>query len=329
MAASARDARTKLDGKQRLRRRWLTWLRMMRYGANNFSRNLWLTTAATAVMTITLLTVFTTLTSRAMLNDTVQELRQSINIAVFLKSDISEKDVSTLKKRLEAQPNVQRVVYISSEEGRTKYIAENIEPGDVEQLQTFAESDVTLPAKFDINVDDPAKISNIDKLLREDRDFQRNLSTDVETQLDQTKRGAIAEIASWSRTAERLGFVATIIFVTISTLIIFNTIRMAIFNRKEEIQMMKLIGADKNFIRGPFVVEAIMYGFIAALIATSLGYFGVFALREAIAEKGVAIDGLANTLTVFAPVVLLGMIILGSVIGIISSRLAVRKYLKV
>ena len=59
--------------------------------------------------------------------------------------------------------------------------------------------------------------------------------------------------------------------MAISSLIIFNTIRMAIFNRKDEIQMMKLIGADRNFIRGPFIVEAIVYGFIAALIATWLG----------------------------------------------------------
>lgn len=329
MSTAKRDARAKLGGKQRLRRRWLTWLRMIRYGANNFTRNLWLTTAATAVMTITLLTVFTTLTARTMLNDTVQDLRQNINIAVFLKSDISDKDVATLQKRLENEPNVRKVTFVSSEEGRERYIQENIEPGDVEQLQTFAESDVTLPAKFDINVDDPSRIQNIDKLISEDRDFQRNLSTDVETQLDQTKRGAIAEIANWGRTAERLGVVATIVFVTISTLIIFNTIRMAIFNRKEEIQMMKLIGADKNFIRGPFVIEAVMYGFVAALLATGLGYLGVFALRDTVAQKGIAIDSLVDTLTVFSPLVLLGMIMLGAVIGIISSRLAVRKYLKV
>lgn len=329
MSASARDARTKLASKQRFRRKYLTWLRMTRYGANNFTRNAWLTTAATAVMTVTLLIVFTTLTSRAMLNDTVKELRSNINLSVFLKSDISDKDAKALKTRLEKEPNVKRVTYITSEEGRKKYIEENIEPGDTEQLQTFAESDVTLPAKLEINVEDPSQIKNIDKLITEDRDFQRNLSTDVDSQLDQTKRGAIGEIANWSRTAERVGLGATVVFVTISTLIIFNTIRMAIFNRKEEIQMMKLIGADKGFIRGPFVVEAVMYGFFAALLATGLGYFGLFSLRDAIASKGVAVDSLISTLTVYSPIILSGMILLGALIGIISSRLAVRRYLKV
>ena len=64
------------------------------------------------------------------------------------------------------------------------------------------------------------------------------------------------------------GSIATVVFVVISSLVVFNTIRMAIFNRKDEIEMMKLIGAERSFIRGPFIVEAIMYGFIAAIIAT-------------------------------------------------------------
>lgn len=322
------DTTAKKTSNKRLRRKWLTWLRMFRYGANNFTRNAWLTTAATAVMTITLLIVFTTLASRTMLNDTVSELRQNINLAIYLKSDIKDKDVDVLKKRLLAEDNVRRVIFISSTDGREQYIKENIDPEDTEQLNTFAESGVVLPAKFDINVEDPSKIKNLDTLITKDRDFQRNLSTDIES-LEVTKRGAIAEIANWSRTAERVGLFATIVFVTISTLIIFNTIRMAIFNRRDEIEMMKLIGADKGFIRGPFVVEAVMYGFVAALLATALGYFGVFSLRNTIAEKGVAVNSLIDTLTVFAPLILLAMIGLGALIGIVSARLAVRRYLKV
>jgi cell division transport system permease protein len=325
----AKSTRTRLSNKQHLRRRWLTWLRMVRYGVNNFSRNAWLTTAATAVMTITLLIVFTTLTSRMMLTDTVQHLRENINLSIYLKSDISDKDAKNLQKRLEQLPNVRRVNYITSDEGRKKYIEENITPGDVEQLQTLSDSGVQLPAKLEVNVDDPSKVSNIDSLVKNDRDFQRNLSPDVDTQLDQTKRGAISEISNWGKTAERVGIVATIVFVTISTLIIFNTIRMAIFNRKEEIQMMKLIGADKRFIRGPFVVEAVMYGFFAALLATGLGYLGLFSFQKPIADKGIAVKGLIDTLTILSPFVLLGMILLGSLIGVISARLAVRRHLKV
>ena len=112
-------------------------------------------------------------------------------------------------------------------------------------------------------------------------------------------------------------------------LIIFNTIRMAIFNRRDEIEMMKPIGADKSFIRGPFVVEAVMYGFFAALIAAGIGYFAVLRFGYVFAEKGIAVAHLNGILINYAPLVLLMMILLGSLIGVISSRLAVRRYLKV
>ena len=103
---------------------------------------------------------------------------------------------------------------------------------------------------------------------------------------------------------------------------------MAIFNRKDEIQMMKLIGAERSFIRGPFVVEAVMYGFIAALIATAAGYGLLFFAREPIARYGVPVDGLLSTMTTYVGLILLAMILIGAIIGVISSLIATRKYLK-
>lgn len=328
MAEEQKSARTKLRDNKRFRRKYLTWLRMMRYGANNFTRNAWLTTAATAVMTITLLIIFTTVAARTVLNDTVSRERENINLSIFLKSDIEGDDMQALKKKLESEDNVKRVAFVSSEEGREIYIKQNLDPNDVEGLKTLAESEVSFPAKFEINVEDPDRLEPIEKLIKEDELFKENLF-DGARQLDGDRRSAIKTISTWASTAERAGIFATAIFVSISMLIVFNTIRMAIFNRRDEIEMMKLIGADKGFIRGPFVVEAVMYGFFAALIATTLGYFGLVTFQAQIASYGIAIDDLVKTLVVFSPLVLVSMIVLGAIIGIISSRLAVRRYLKV
>jgi cell division protein FtsX len=110
---------------------------------------------------------------------------------------------------------------------------------------------------------------------------------------------------------------------------VFNTIRMAIFNRKDEIQMMKLIGADRNFIRGPFVVEAVVYGFIAAVLATAIGITLLFTTKDKLIDYDVAIQGTIDFTTTYLGFVLLGMILLGAIIGIISSLLATRRYLKI
>ena len=164
--------------------------------------------------------------------------------------------------------------------------------------------------------------------MKSDQTFRSNLF-DESRKLDGDNRSAIKTISGWATTADRIGLVATVIFVAISTLIVFNTIRMAIFNRRDEIEMMKLIGADKGFIRGPFVVEAVMYGFIAALISTGIGYFALVTFRGQIAGWGIAINDLADNMLLFLPVVVAAMILLGALIGIVSARLAVRRYLKV
>lgn len=328
MAEQQKAAKKKLRDNKKFRRKYLTGVRMMRYGANNFTRNAWLTTAATAVMTITLLIIFTTIVARTMLNDTVGQLRKNISLSIFLKSEIEENDVNMLRQKLENDENVKRVSFISSEEGRKIYIQQNLDPNDVEGLKTLAESEITIPAKFDINVENPDDLESIEKLINEDEDFEDWLFVGA-SQLDSDTRSAIGTISDWASTAERAGLVATIIFVAISMLIVFNTIRMAIFNRREEIDMMKLIGADKGFIRGPFVVEAVMYGFFAAIIATALSYFGLITFQAQIASYGIAVNELMSTLVLFSPLVLLAMIVLGAIIGIISSRLAVRRYLKV
>ena len=324
--ADKKASRTKLRDNKRVGRAYLTWIRMFRYGVNNFTRNAWLTTAATAVMTITLLIVFSTVVARTMLSDTVTDLRQNIKLAIFLKSDIDPADVVYLRDKLKNDSNVKTVDFVSTVEGRKIYLAQNVNVNDKEQLETLA--DISIPAKFDITVLDPDKVDSIESLMKNDRTFRDNLF-DESRKLDGDNRSAIKTISGWASTADRVGLFATIVFVAISTLIVFNTIRMAIFNRRDEIEMMKLIGADKNFIRGPFVVEAVMYGFFAAVIATALGYFALLTFRGQIAGWGIAVDRLANDMVLFSPFVALAMLVLGALIGVISARLAVRRYLKV
>ncbi|MBC7746763.1 ABC transporter permease [Pedobacter sp.] len=328
--AKSKGPRIKMFQSKKFRRQWLTSLRMVRYGANNFTRNIWLTTAATAVMTITLLIVFTTVIARDVLSATVTELRQKVDVSVYLKSDISTKDAASLRQTTLSDANVTGVRYIPSEQAKKDYIATEVGGNDIDQLQTLSELDInTFPAEFRIAVKDPDQLASLETLVKNDKGFQEFMNPDLAPTFAGDRRTVIDTISGWAKTAERVGLIASTVFVAISMLIVFNTIRMAIFSRKEEIQMMKLIGADKNFIRGPFVVEAVMYGFIAALLATSLGYFGLLALEPKIASYGVAIGAIKDDLVLYAPLILVSMIVIGSMIGVISSRLAVRRYLKV
>lgn len=323
------DVHAQLGGNKRLRRRWITWTRMVRYGVNNFTRNAWLTTAATAVMTITLLIIFVAFFARLMLNDTVDSIRRQVDIPINLRADITDEELQSVRQKLESQSNVVEVTYVSLEQSKSEFI--NKSELSAAELQTISE--LPNPPFYPILkvvVVDPTDTSQLAELVANDREIKDALNKNpaLAPAFDGKKKLVIETISSWATTAERAGLVAGIVFVAISMLIIFNTIRMAIFSRKDEIEMMKLIGANKGFIRGPFVVEAVMYGFIAALFATAIGVSAFVSIEPQLSAYGIATTDIHNHILTYSPLVLLAMFAVGACIGVVSSRLAVRRYLK-
>lgn len=325
-------SKRKLDAKafaqqKRKRRQWLTFVRMCRYGINNFSRNAWLTIAATAVMTITLLIVFVTLAARNVLVDTVGQIRDKVNVSIYVETDTSDEDAQKILADLKELPSVKRVEYISPDEAREKFANANKE--NAASLDALNVATNKLPGTFSINPVDINDTSELRDFTQHNETLKANIDPNREPSFAGDRKTAIENIGRWVEFAQTAGLIASIVFIAISSLIVFNTIRMAIFNRKDEIQMMKLIGADRNFIRGPFVVEAVVYGFIAAVIATSLGIALLYASSDGLASYGVGVQSTIDLITVYVGFVVLGMIAIGAIIGVISSLLATRKYLKI
>lgn len=322
---------TILKQNTQFRRRYMAFIRMVRYGINNFSRNAWLTTAATAVMTITLLIILTSYLSHNIFNDTISSLRQKVDISIYLKDGATPSDVQQMQTELQNQSNTESVRYISPSDAQKLYNEQN--KNDLAQLQALA--DITkdtgplFPGSFRIKVKDLGKLDELKSLVDHDKTFQANLNPLAPPSYGGDKQSAIDNIARTAVFAEQAGLIASIIFVIISTLIIFNTIRMAIFNRREEIQMMKLIGADKGFIRGPFIVEAIMYGFFAAIISVGLAYAAVIGAQGKLAEYGITTGPTVQMLQTYPALIILATILIGAILGIISSQMAVRRYLRV
>ena len=320
------DART-FALKKRRRRQWLTFIRMCRYGVNNFSRNAWLTIAATAMMTLTLFVIMMTMMSRNILLDSVSEIRDRVDMSVYVQYDIDEEDVNTLKANLESLDDVKRVTYVTPEVARSNYAEENRD--NQRALDALNLADAKFPGTFRVNLADINNTSSLTKFTEENELYQEVKDEDRPPSFAGDKREAIETIGRWVSFAEKMGLLISIVLVTISSLIVFNTIRMAIFNRREEIEMMKLIGADKAFIRGPFIVEAVVYGFIAAIIATGLGILTLYLSGPKLEAYGIIVSNTLNSSIMYIGFVLPIMIVVGAVVGVISSLLATRKYLKI
>lgn len=325
-------SKRKLDAKafatqKRKRRQWLTFVRMCRYGINNFSRNAWLTIAATAVMTITLLIIFSTIVARQVLVDTVDQVEKKVDMSIYVKTETTDEQAAQVRTELEKLKTVEAVKYVSPADARKDFAASS--KADVEALGALNVATNKFPGTFRVtlaNIDDTTELEGF---VAENHIYKKYSDPNREASFSGSSRVAIDNIARAASFAEKVGLVASVVFIGISSLIIFNTIRMAIFNRKEEIQMMKLIGADSSFIRGPFIVEAVVYGFIAALIATGLGILALLSSKDKLLSYDIAVQPIIDTVTIYSPFVLLAMIVAGALIGVISSILATRKYLKI
>lgn len=316
-----------LQTKHARRRKWLTFVRMCRYGINNFSRNTWLTIAATAVMTITLLIIFMTLAARQVLADTVNQIKDKVDMSIYVKTDTTTESARKIQVEIEKLPDVKSVQYISPSQARKDFANQN--KSDAQTLEALNEATNKLPGTFRVSIADINDPSQLDTFVKTNELYKQHADPNRKPSFSGERRSAIENIGAATRFAERVGLLASLIFIIISSLIVFNTIRMAIFNRKEEIQMMKLIGADHSFIRGPFIVEAVVYGFIAAILATTLGMLLLYGVKQKLADYEIAIDGTVELATIYIGFVLLVMIVAGALIGIVSSLLATRKYLKI
>jgi len=277
-------------------------------------------------MTITLLIVFMSIATRTVLVDTVGSLRDKIDMSIYLKTGTTVDQAQPVMDELKQLSSVRSVSYETSEDARANFVQEN--KNDSAVLETINEATNKFPGTLRVVVQDINDTAQLSDFVDNNKTLKPLLDTNRKPSFAGERRSSIQTIGNAVSFAQKVGVVASTIFVAISILIIFNTIRMAIFNRKEEIQMMKLIGADQSFIRGPFVVEAIVYGFIAAIIATAIGFALIYASKDTLLSYQINVQPTIDFVTFYAAFVLLGMILVGAIIGIISSLLATRRYLR-
>jgi cell division transport system permease protein len=327
MSAKKKTESKALTQQKHGRRRLLTFLRICRYGFESFVRNSWLSVAATAVMVITLLIIFTAFVAQNILTDTVGDLRNKVNMSIYLKTDTTDKVGTDLMTELKKLSSVRSVRYCNADCARSNFADSNKD--DVNVLNALNAATNEFPATLSVVVTDINDTSQLQKFVDNDALLKDHISADHKPSFAGERRNTIKSIGRAVSFAQKVGILAGSIFVIISSLIIFNTIRMAIFNRREEIQMMKLIGADQSFIRGPFLVEAILYGVIAAIIATGVGVFCLFKSVATLSSYQITTQPTINLITNYMPLVLVAMMVAGATIGIISSLLATGRYLKV
>ncbi len=308
-----------------LKRILITGYRLGLTGVYNLFRNAWLSVAAMAVMFVALSILLFSVVLNITTSNAITELSRSLRVSIYLEDDVTEDDQFTLENALASSEHVDTIEYISKDDARRRF-TESFRDDDALLEGLLLVGSDSLPASYEVSA---TTLENFDKI--EEIALQEEFEDAVESiTLGRTDaRRTIERAASAQRFITSASALAALIFTVISVLIIFNTIRIAIFTRSEEIRNMKLIGATPWYIRGPFIVEAAIYGIIAGLLATAAVYAIIYSIGPNIASQ----DEFAETYQLLTEagtmaIATIATVAGGIIVGAFSSMLAMSKYLR-
>ncbi len=296
--------------------------RIFRTGWLNFKRNSYLSFGTTGVMALVLLLFSGLMVLNYISSQIVTGLEDKVDVSVYFKNDASEDQVLLVKQDLESQPDVAFVSYTSKEKALEDFKSKHA--GDALIQQSLSEFPGNpLQASLNVKAKQPTQYASIVTFLEGNKfrpivdkiNFYENEA--VINQVQKISGG----VGNW-------GLVATLLLAFIAVLVTFNTIRLTIYNQKNEIEIMRLVGGSNWHIKAPYLIEGALYGVFASIIAIVIFYPALWFIssKVGILIPGVSLIGyfVANIFQ-FVPLIFL----MGIALGIISSYVAIRRFLKV
>jgi cell division transport system permease protein len=289
----------------------------------SFKRNFLMgfTAITTVAITLFIVGVFSVLIYDV--QNILNSIESQVEIAVYLKDNISDDLKGYLEKEIKSWPEVESINFVSKEQALEKFKTQNEGSDILKEIQGNP-----LPASFEIKLTDPQKVEQI--ALR----FVAKDGNSIDG-VDEVIYGKsyIKKLFSITAVTGTIALLIIVILILATMVLIYNTIRLSIYARRKEIEVMKLVGATNWYVRAPFLFEGFFEGFLGAGIAVVLLYFlnkfllikGETAIVETMHIKNLAILG-SNNIMIFA---YFGIIVIGGLIGILSSGFALRRYLKV
>ncbi len=299
--------------------------RIIRAGFVGFWRNAYVSLAAVFVIMVALFVIGSTMFVDQLLTTSLRSLQDKVDINVYFVPEATEESIDAVRKAITALPDVANVTYTSREEALAKYQERN--KNDEIAKQALSElNDNPLGANLAILAKETFQYENIARFLEEQREL--NAQNPVIDEVNYARnKDSIDKLTQIIGGVEQASMVILLVLIFASILITFNTIRLAIYTSREEISIMRLVGASNMFIRGPFMLQGMMYGLVAGVFSIAIFYpilMWVGPRTEAFFEFNLFTYFISNFGYIFG--VLVGI---GVVLGFVSSMLAVARYLRV
>lgn len=297
--------------------------RILQSGFIGFWRNAFVSLSSMLIMIVTIFVVGVLMFSSVLLNDTLQNFEERVDINVYLNQDATEEEILILKGELEKLDQVKSVKYTSRDEALREFKKANPEFNEAFEVL----EDNPLSASLNILAKNTSEYEQVQAFLDSSSALARGGKDIIQKSNYNNNKVAIERLTSIIESTRRIGIYSTIALFLLSILITFNTIRLAIYTSREEISVMRLVGASDGFIRGPFVVSGTIGGLFAGLIVLMVFYpltLWLAPKAKALLESTNIFDHYIDNFFQIA-IVFIGV---GVILGAISSFLAVRRYLR-
>lgn len=299
--------------------------RVTKAGFVGFWRNAYVSLASIFVITVALFVIGSTMFIDQLLTVSLKNLQEKVDINVYFVPGAPQVEIDAIRSAVSALPDVANVTYTSREEALAIYRERN--QNDEIAMQALAElDDNPLGANLAIQANQTSQYENIARFLQEKRDMASPQTPVIDEVNYNRNKEAIDTLTKIIETVEQTSLIVMLILILAAIMITFNTIRLAIYTAREEISIMRLVGASNMFIRGPFMLQGAMYGIVAGVVSLLIFYPAMVWLgphTEAFFEFNLFTYFVTNFAYIFG--VLLGS---GIVLGLISSILAVARYLR-
>ncbi len=295
--------------------------RIFHYGVKNFYRNGWLSTATVVIMVLALSVSIGLMTFRFTTQKIAGSIQDKIDISVYFKTTTPEDEILNIKKSLESLSEVKDITYISRDEALEIFKSKNKDDETINQA-LIALNENPLEASLSIKAHRPEQYASIAQYLS-----SPNLSGAIDEVSYKKNQMIIDRLTSIVNNVSRGGLLLTIVMALVAGLVVFNTIRLAIYSNREEIGIMRVVGASNALVRGPYIIEGIISGLMGAvasvILAAPVLHFVSPMLKGLDPELNIVQYFYSNLLIIFGYQVLFGV-----TIGVLSSFVAIRRYLK-
>lgn len=294
-------------------------------GYRNFTRSGFTSISSIFIMTITLFFITSLIFVQAALNSSLSDIKEKVDVTVYFVSNTDEASIQNVEETLKALPEVKDITYTSQEQALTEF--KDRHSNDYLTLQALDElGENPLGASLNIKARDPSQYESISKYFESEGTLSQGSLAIIDKIDYHQNKIVIDKLTSIINGAQKLGFAVSLILILISILITFNTIRLIIYMSREEINVMKLVGAGSRYIRGPFIVSGAFVGIISSILTILLFIpISIWLGNQMTDFVGINLYTYykANFLQLF--IIMLGS---GITIGVISSTFAIHKYLK-